>query len=71
MGPGIEIEGYRYHLPPELVFPENYFPGLQSVPFGPNFTYAAVPEPSSLILAGGAVMVGLGVWVRRRGLQHP
>jgi hypothetical protein len=33
-----------------------------------GFTVAAVPEPSSLMLAGAAALVGLGVWVRlRRG----
>ncbi len=56
VGPGIEIEGYRYHLPAELVFPENYSPGLQFVPFGPNFTYQSVPEPSGLILGVIATM---------------
>ncbi len=31
-----------------------------------QFTLAAVPEPSSLVLAGTAMLAGLGAWARRR-----
>jgi hypothetical protein len=69
LGPGIDIQGYRYHIPSEFVFPDNYFPGLQSAPFGPNFTYASVPEPSGLTL-GALAIIAFSGWGLSR-LRRP
>ena len=53
-------------------------PGTRSYTWGTGthadsltISIAAVPEPSSLVMAGFAALAGLGVWARRRANRHP
>ena len=44
--PAIGFGGYRWNNSTVLSFPGNYQAGLQ-LAFGPNFTFTAIPEPST------------------------
>ena len=58
-GLGVANE-YNYYL-------GNSLPNSVYTPYQMQVTASAVPEPSTLFIAGTATLAGLGVWSRRRG----
>jgi hypothetical protein len=64
-GPGISFIQKRFGGDPAFIRPD--FTGAGSGIYGPNFTFASVPEPSSIALAVcGLVGVAGWKWRRRR-----
>ncbi len=60
VSPQIDFIGRRSVRSTTLVFPDNFQPGVLG-DFGPNFSFAIIPEPSSLglVALGSAALLGL------------